>query len=207
MDCGWYLNNKACFGGYQVSFPMSRHRLTCLVSVNAAVSMSADMLIRSLILWLPPFPQKAASFPYLSLSFSSLPCPSCSTLPLSCPSDYLLVTPRMTPSLPCPAPPCPALPCPSHPVLPCQAVVLHQLVHLLDCMHADCSVSLHIALCNIHNSGISNRHSLDTVHHESRSIGRTSVSRLSPKRLSIPKKQQKNLAKTLYSCWIPQGCL
>ena len=50
MDCGWYLNNKACFGGYQVSFPMSRHRLICLVSVNAAVSMSADMLIRFLIL-------------------------------------------------------------------------------------------------------------------------------------------------------------
>ena len=22
MDCGWYLNNKACFGGYQVSHPV-----------------------------------------------------------------------------------------------------------------------------------------------------------------------------------------
>lgn len=23
MDCGWYLNNKACFGGYQVNLSWS----------------------------------------------------------------------------------------------------------------------------------------------------------------------------------------
>ena len=32
MDCGWYQNNKACFGGYQVSFPPHNASLSACLS-------------------------------------------------------------------------------------------------------------------------------------------------------------------------------
>ena len=33
MDCGWYLNNKACFGGYQVTWRLRvPHHPSCVAN-------------------------------------------------------------------------------------------------------------------------------------------------------------------------------
>ncbi len=126
--------------------------------------------------------------PSLAYPFpSGLPCSSCSALSLSCPCRALWF-----PALPLSSCPCPA----------CQAVVLHQRVHLLDCTHAYCSVSLHsVALCNIHNRcskvhfGSCIGHSSNTVVHKS--WGRCTISdcRFSPQALEHPQKTVKEFSK------------
>ena len=51
MDCGWYLNNKACFGGYQVynacvslSALIFCMLLTCTIALSLAVPQQQGLL-------------------------------------------------------------------------------------------------------------------------------------------------------------------
>ena len=42
MDCGWYLNNKACFGGYQVSSQLSLSHVILIACVCMLHFSSAE---------------------------------------------------------------------------------------------------------------------------------------------------------------------